>query len=151
MSASIELRSARAGEAAALSALALRSKAHWGYPMDFLEAVRPELTLSDDELDGVTVAVVDDAVAGFARLRVDGDHGELEHLWVDEPWIGRGVGGRLLKAVLAEARTCGARVIGIDADPGAEPFYAHHGAVTVSRVPSGSIPGRRLPRMEIAL
>ena len=46
----MEIRPASAGEAAALSALALRSKAHWGYDAAFLDACRAELTLRDDEL-----------------------------------------------------------------------------------------------------
>lgn len=151
MSVSVELRRARAGEAAVLSALALRSKAHWGYPRQFLDAVREELTLAEEQLGDVTVAEADGRALGFALLRVEGDHAELDHMWVDEPWIGQGIGGRLLTAVLADARARGVRVIGIDADPGAEPFYARHGAVTVARVPSGSVSGRTLPRMEIVL
>ena len=40
------IRSARPEEAETLSALALRSKAYWGYPADFMEACREELTLT---------------------------------------------------------------------------------------------------------
>lgn len=149
MSTSVELRPARAGEAASLSALALRSKAHWGYSAEFLDAVREELTVTEEQLGDVTVAEADGRVLGFALLRVEGERAELDHLWVDEPWIGHGVGRTLLRAALADARARGARLVGLDADPGAEPFYAHHGAVTVERVPSGSIPGRTLPRMVI--
>jgi len=35
----------------------------------------------------------------------------------------------------------------LDADPDAEPFYLHHGARRIGEVPSGSIPGRMLPRL----
>lgn len=149
MSTSVDLRPARAGEAAALSELALRSKAHWGYSREFLDAVREELRITEEQLGDVTVAESAGRVVAFAMLRVEGDHAELEHLWVDEPWIGHGIGRTLLQAVLAAARVRGARVVGLDADPGAEAFYARHGAVTVERVPSGSIPGRTLPRMVI--
>lgn len=149
MSTSVDLRPARAGEAAALSELALRSKAHWGYSREFLDAVREELRITEEQLGDVTVAESAGRVVAFAMLRVEGDHAELEHLWVDEPWIGHGIGRTLLQAALADARVRGARVVGLDADPGAEAFYAHHGAVTVERVPSGSIPGRTLPRMVI--
>lgn len=150
MTDTISLRPARPGEGPALSALALRSKAHWGYPEDFLEAVRDELTLTEADLGEVTVAEREGEVAGFASLTVAGDRAELGHLFVDEPWIGYGVGGALLRHVRAAARARGVRVIEIDADPAAEPFYVHHGARTVGRVPSGSIPGRTLPHLEIA-
>jgi hypothetical protein len=39
----------------------------------------------------------------------------------------------------------------IDADPGAVPFYERMGAVPAGLVPSGSIPGRFLPRLVVAL
>ena len=39
----MRLRLARAGEAAALTALCLRSKAHWGYDADFMAKARARL------------------------------------------------------------------------------------------------------------
>nr|WP_211354784.1 hypothetical protein [Stackebrandtia albiflava] len=38
-----------------------------------------------------------------------------------------------------------------DADPGAEPFYRRMGAVRIGEAPSGSVPGRVLPRMTVRL
>ena len=37
----------------------------------------------------------------------------------------------------------------LNADPSAVPFYEHVGARIVGTSPSGSIPGRELPRMRI--
>ena len=42
------IRRARGREAAALSALAMRSKAHWGYDAAFMAACRAELTLTPE-------------------------------------------------------------------------------------------------------
>ena len=39
------VRAARAGEEAALTELAIRSKGHWGHDAAFLERARPELTV----------------------------------------------------------------------------------------------------------
>lgn len=44
-----------------------------------------------------------------------------------------------------------AGVLEVDADPNAEAIYAKLGFQTFSRSPSGSIPGRWLPRMRLAL
>jgi hypothetical protein len=41
--------------------------------------------------------------------------------------------------------------VGLDADPNAEPIYERFGSRRVGWSPSGSIPGRRLPRMERVL
>ena len=42
----MEIRPAHESEAERLSALALRSKAHWGYPADVLEGWRGDLSVS---------------------------------------------------------------------------------------------------------
>lgn len=52
---------------------------------------------------------------------------------------------------VAAARAAGARRMTIDTDPGAVPFYVRMGAGQARLVPSGSIPGRLVPRLEIAL
>ena len=81
----MRLRPALPGEAAGLSTLALRSKGHWGYDADFLEACRGELTLRDDELAvrRTLVAEVDGALAGFGTLEGAPPYGELGMLFVD--------------------------------------------------------------------
>lgn len=147
----VVLRPARREEASALSALALRSKGHWGYPAEQLEAFRAELTLDPDDLDGVVVASDGGRLLGYRRVIIDGPSAELDALFVDPPFIGSGVGARLLADALAAARVAGALSVGLDADPDAESFYRRHGARTVGRSPSGSIPGRTLPRMEFDL
>jgi len=145
------LRPGRPGDESVLSELALRSKGHWGYPPEFLEACRAELTVRPDQLVDVVVAEVDGTIAGFRLLVADGETAELDALFVDPPFIGSGIGGMLLAEVLATARARDVRLIGLDADPGAEAFYARYGARTTGVTPSGSIPGRELPRMEFDL
>lgn len=147
------LRPARPGEAAALSALALRSKGHWGYDAAFLEACRAELTLRDDELAArrTLVAELDGAVAGFGTLEGAPPYGELGMLFVDPGAIGRGLGGALLAALVTAARDEGFARLAIDADPYAEAFYLAHGALRVGEVVSGSVPGRVLPQLELEL
>lgn len=145
------LRPAHPGEGHLLSALALRSKGYWGYSAEFLESCREELAVSEDQLRDVTVAEVQGDVAGFSLLGLRGERGELHSLFVDLPWIGTGVGAALLRSALGGARAQGVREVGLDADPGAEAFYARFGAVTVGRSPSGSIPGRTLARMAFRL
>ncbi|WP_235939711.1 GNAT family N-acetyltransferase [Occultella kanbiaonis] len=150
----VRIRRAIPGEAAALSALALRSKAHWGYDDDFLEMCRAELTYTEAQTAawGLMVAVDDDDVPlGLYRIHGDPLAGELDALFVEPDRIGTGLGGTLLRHALDTAREAGFRTLGLDADPGAEAFYAHAGATTVGSTASGSIPGRRLPRMRFEL
>lgn len=145
------VRAARPGEAALLSALALRSKGHWGYDADFLAACREELTLTEDELGArrTRVAEVDGEVLGFSTLEGSPPVGELGMLFVEPAAIGRGVGRLLMGHLLDEAAAAGFTRLRIDADPSAEPFYLAAGAVRVGEVPSASVPGRVLPLLEL--
>lgn len=151
------LRPARLDELAALSDIAFRSKAHWGYDAAFMEACRAELTLSPADLDDATYHLAEHAGApiGFCGLggpeAPDGRVCELHSLFVAPEAMGRGAGKCLMLWALQEARRRGAQVLRIEADPFAEAFYTHMGAVCVGRVPSASIAGRSLPLMDYAL
>lgn len=144
---SVRVRPARPPEAAALSALAMRSKAHWGYDEEFLAACRTELTIAPEWCDGLRVEVAERGgrVAGFYRLASAPPAGELAALFVDEPDNGTGVGGLLFRAATDRARSLGYRSLVITSDPQAEGFYVRHGARRIGQGPSGSIPGRWLP------
>ncbi|MER7081216.1 Acetyltransferase (GNAT) family protein [Saccharopolyspora kobensis] len=143
------IRAAIPDEATALSDLALRSKAHWGYDEAFLEACRAELVLRPDDLaeQRATVAQVGDRVVGFYALAGRAPEGELTCLFIEPDHIGTGVGSRLWAHAVAAARALGLQRFTIDADPFAEGFYRKLGAVRVGVTPSESIPGRELPRL----
>ncbi|GAA1507124.1 GNAT family N-acetyltransferase [Nocardioides humi] len=148
------LRPARPGEAAALTELALRSKGHWGYDDGFLEACRDELTMRDDELAArrtVVAELPDGRIAGFRTLEGEPPTGVLGMMFVDPDLIGHGVGRALVTHLVEEARAAGFTLLTIDADPNAEAFYRAAGAVRVGATPSGSIPGRVLPLLELRL
>jgi GNAT superfamily N-acetyltransferase len=149
----VTLRPAVPAEAGALSRLALRSKGHWGYDEQFLTACRAELTVRPEQCDGVhaVVAAAGTALLGFYRLAGEAPVGELADLFVDPDAIGSGVGATLWAHAVDRARAMGMSRLVIDADPNAEGFYAHMGARQVGTVPSGSIAGRYLPRLELAL
>jgi len=149
----VEIRTACPGEAAILSGLALRSKGYWGYSESFLEKCRNELTYTPEQCGSgdVFVADRDGDVLGFSAIDGTPPAGELLALFVDIGAMGRGVGGELLRHALMVARDRGFRSLTLDADPGAEPFYLRHGAVRIGEAPSGSIPGRVLPRLRLDL
>jgi len=157
---SFGLRDATADDLPALSALALRSKGHWGYDEAFLEACRAELTITSERLDAEEIVVAEPLQAdgrsgpqpvGFFALRVEPPGSEVMDLFVDPPWIGRGVGTLLWSALVATAERCGARWIDVEADPHAVDWYAHRGARRTGWAPSGSIAGRRLPTLRLDL
>jgi N-acetylglutamate synthase-like GNAT family acetyltransferase len=147
----VALRPARPGEAAALSALALRSKAHWGYDEAFLERCRAELTVSEQDLARLLTVVAerDGRVVGFAAVAVQRSEPELDLLFVEPDAIGTGAGGALLRAACAAAQERGIDALVVVSDPNAEGFYRAHGAVLVGERPGAGV-GRMLPVLRIA-
>ncbi|SDN40243.1 GNAT family N-acetyltransferase [Allokutzneria albata] len=149
----ITLRPARADEAGALSALAQRSKAHWGYDAEFMAAVRAELTYTGERLSEslFVVAEREGEVLGFFSLDGTGPRGELGNLWVDPPHIGTGIGRLLWTDAVRTARNMGWTELVLDAEPYAEGFYFAMGAREIGVVTSGSLPGRTLRQLMFPL
>ncbi len=147
------VRPARPGEASGLSQLALRSKAYWGYDAEFLDRCRGELEVRSEQLAALRADVLEreGSILGFFTLAGDPPEGELIHLYVDPAAIGAGVGAMLFRAASEIARREGFRRLLIHSDPNAVPFYMRQGARQVGEVPSGSIPGRLLPLLELDL
>lgn len=151
--AGLRIRPARPDEASELSALALRSKAYWGYDRAFLERCRDELTLRPDQVATLRTAVAELAgrVVGFVTIEGDPPAGEIGSLFVEPDVIGSGAGRALWDHAVGVARAAGFARLLIAADPGAEGFYLRMGALRRGEVPSGSVPGRVLPRLEYDL
>ena len=88
------IRRAESAEAAFLSALAFRSKAHWGYDQAFLDACVAPLTITGDRIETspVYVGAVGSQVVGFYGLGALDDEADLAFLFVEPATTGRGYG-----------------------------------------------------------
>jgi GNAT superfamily N-acetyltransferase len=152
----ITIRPARPDEAGALSALCLRSKAHWGYGDEFMARSRDSLTISPAFIatGRVFVAQADDGrllgVASVAPLAEKGAY-DLVHLFVEPSAMIKGVGKLLFEAATNKARADGARRLVIQSDPHAAGFYRRLGARDAGEAPSESIPDRMLPMLHFQL
>jgi GNAT superfamily N-acetyltransferase len=150
------IRPAAPAEGAVLSGLAMRSKAHWGYPAELMEACRAELTYSPEQIGRseipFAVAESQGAVIGFYALeRRSESECELEALFVERGWIGRGIGRALLDHAKRVAAERGGTSLIIQGDPNADAFYRAAGGLPTGTRESGSIPGRVLPTYAIVL
>ena len=72
-------------------------------------------------------------------------------LFVEPSALRSGVGKALLVWATDVAKELGATRLIIDADPDAAPFYRRMGAYDVGQAPSGSAPGRVLPKLVMNL
>ena len=152
----VAVRPAEPADCAVLSALAMRSKAHWGYDATFLTACTPALAVTPDLLAAGPVLVATHPPAGepvgFVAVDLAGADGpEVTHLFVDPPAIGTGVGRCLWEQAVAAALVAGAPALVIEADPNAEAFYLRLGAQPIGHRPSSVIPDRLLPLLRLVL
>jgi len=159
MNSPLSFRRASASDAKALSSLAMRSKALWGYDEAFMDLCVEELTVTPDMIASreVWIAASDAEAAspiGFYTLILpdqpseQADLGELFLFFAEPAAKGTGVGGKMWRHMEAQLLAHDLKGVAFDADPFAEGFYQHMGAKIVGRSPSGSIPGRTLARME---
>lgn len=149
----VTIRRARPEDAAALSVIAWRSKASLGYEAELLALWAPQLSVSAEYIAGnhVLCACLDDEPVGFAAAaKLRKGTFELEHLWIRPDHARRGLGRRLLEALIAELRSNGADSLRIVSDPHAEGFYTRMGAHRTGFV--DSVPkGRVLPELLLDL
>ncbi|MEL7093148.1 MAG: GNAT family N-acetyltransferase [Pseudomonadota bacterium] len=145
----LTLRPADLSDLDPLTHLCIAAKAHWGYDADFMDRCRDELTVraADLEADDMVVAVKNSETAGFAQLSHTGTIAHLERLYIHPAFMGCGIGRRLFDWARTTARDLGAQGMVIEADPHAAGFYHRMGCTDAGTVPSGSIPGRVLPRL----
>ena len=146
------IRQARPDECGALTELAMRSKAHWGYDAAFMANVRADLEVIPEKfMPGFHVYILetDSEVIGFYSLRpVDDETVTLEDLFIEPKYIGSGYGKQLWDHSLLVAQSLEFRRLTLISDPYAEPFYASRGAVRIGETESNALAGRMLPLME---
>lgn len=143
-------RKAGPDDAEALSSLAFRAKASWGYDIEFMKRCRDELTYSGDDIDAprfrFQVCEFKDEIVGFYALEMlSKKEGELEGLFVKPEYLRKGIGKLLIERLREEAMLLGIGTVTIQGDPNAEDFYLAIGARPAGYRESASIPGRFLP------
>jgi GNAT superfamily N-acetyltransferase len=150
------VRAARASEALSLTALCVRSKAHWGYDEEFMQLSSRSLTVTPELIATGRVLIAENGtgvalgVAAVAPMEEPESY-DLDRLFVDPAALGAGVGRALFLAIARLARGEGAKRLVILADPNASAFYERMGAVRIGDAPSDSVPGRTLPLFELNL
>jgi len=150
------IRKAVPSDASALSKLAFRSKAYWGYDIDFMKRCRNELTYEARQIESTQYQfyVCENAgkPVGFYALQfLDNRVAELDALFVEKKFIGQGIGTVLVEHAKEVASQSNVVMIVIQGDPNAEEFYLSVGAVPAGYRESVSIPGRYLPVFNLSV
>jgi len=146
----ITIRYARKGEAQAITDLKMTSKASNGYSQEFMDACRAELTVTEQDIDVYEIWIAErlEKIVGMLDVRFENNRGVLEALFIDPNIKGAGIGRKLFEKCEQRCREERVSVIDVDSDPEAQAFYEKMGMVKTCEIPSGSIAGRFLPRLE---
>jgi GNAT superfamily N-acetyltransferase len=140
-------------EALLLTAIAFRSKAHWGYDRSFMEQCRNDLTILRDNIANnlVFVIEVNADIVGFYELRGKVPEANLYWLFMDPKVIGSGYGKRLWLHAVEICKSLGFEYMMIKSDQYAEGFYVRMGAERIGKLPSTAIPGLMFPLLRYQL
>jgi GNAT superfamily N-acetyltransferase len=132
-----------------LSSIALEAKAYWGYPQEWLELWKPDITISPEMIEAHDCfkVVSGNTIIGFTLIMAEKGGFEIEHCWILPKYIGKGYGGKLLRYALSQPQYQ-RKHFGVLADPNAEAFYEKFGFKKIKDVP-GKPEGRTLPWMEM--
>jgi GNAT superfamily N-acetyltransferase len=142
----MEIAKARPEDSRVLTNIAFESKRHWGYPDEYFEVWKAELTITPEYIikNEVFVALSAGEIAGFYSLLESGGETWLDHMFLKPAFIGKGMGTMLIRHMISVLGVRGIGKVRIYADPHAEGFYRKMGAELEKRVES-SIKGRELP------
>jgi GNAT superfamily N-acetyltransferase len=113
-------------------------------------ATHPEsMVLADDGVREQRTRVAVDSsgsIVGFASYLVSGNVAELEDLFVDPPWMRRGIGRALVVDIASLAREQSFETLEVTANPHAMAFYEHMGFVVDHVVDTEFYPAPRMHR-----
>jgi GNAT superfamily N-acetyltransferase len=151
------IRPGKKEEAQILTELSFESKGYWGYPKEYFEIWKPELTITPDyiEKNDVLVFESDGAIVGYySIIELENDmvvsgtkivKGHwLEHMFIAPKYIGRGIGTIMFDHLRKRCEIKGIRKLGILSDPNARGFYEKMGCDYQGEFPS-TIAGRTTP------
>jgi GNAT superfamily N-acetyltransferase len=150
------VRLARPEEAAALTALCIRSKAHWGYDSEFMRQSGIALTITPSMIEEGRVLVAEDrhadliGVAAIEKMEGEGKF-DLARLFVRPFALRAGIGRTLFEAAVRLVEIEGGTCLSILSDPFAEAFYIRLGAVPIAEAPSDAVQGRLLPLLKYVI
>ena len=148
----VQIRRAKPEEAAVLTEIAHAAKRHWGYPENWIQHWRADLTITPEFVaqNEMYVAMNGEEIVGCCAIVFSESVTELEHMWIRPEHIGTGVGRALFLHVKERAARLNIPALEISSDPNAEGFYERMGAKRIGEVRS-ELEGkpRVLPRMTV--
>ena len=145
------IKEASPEDASLFSDIAWQSKKYWGYPFEWMELWKKELTVSPDMIrkSHSYKALLDGRTVGYAIITDNGNMYEVDHCFVLPQFIGKGCGCTLLEFILSQPIYFNTK-FQLIADPNAVGFYEMFGFKTIGQIESQPR-GRTLPLMQLVI
>lgn len=155
------IRPATKSDAPTLTVLSFESKRHWGYPQEYFETWKNELTITSEYIHKNDVFVCEEKSktlgyysiveltndVEFAGIIIEKGYW-LEHMFILPVYFGRGIGTSLFAHLRKRCEMRGFAELKILADPHSIGFYLKMGCKYQREYPS-SIPGRTTPLLSL--
>ncbi len=138
-----------------MTRLCLASKQSLGYDDAFMAMCVDELSVTPDKLLANEFWAYDEGETmwGFVCLahNAPSSDAEIKSFFIDATRRGSGIGLKLWEKILQRCAALNITKLHLDSEPLSASFYEKLGFKTIGEVPSGSIPNRVLPLMELIL
>ncbi|MCR6104862.1 GNAT family N-acetyltransferase [Salipaludibacillus agaradhaerens] len=143
------IRKAKPEDSDKLSHLAYKSKSYWGYSQDFLKKCKDDLAVTGEYIEQNPVYLIekDYKIIGFYSFALKNK--QLEALFIDPDYIGKGIGKLLWFDLLDKAKELNLKEFTLESEPYAEGFYLKMGANKIGYTSSTVFPNRNLPLMKV--
>ncbi|MGB6082764.1 GNAT family N-acetyltransferase [Moheibacter sp.] len=119
-----------------LSAVAVRSKRHWGYSKEAMELWNQNLTITEDFLNSHTVikATLEDEIVGFFALEEIQPVTRIAQYWIDTPYMRKGYGTVMYNYLRDYLKKRNVEKVTLVLDPNGMSFFERKGAKILERI-----------------
>ncbi len=119
-----------------LSAVAIRSKRHWGYSKEAMELWNQNLTITEDFIQTHTVikATLEDEIVGFFALEEIKPTTRIAQYWIDTPYMRKGYGSVMYDYLKNYLKSKNVEKVTLVMDPNGLAFFERKGAKILSKI-----------------
>lgn len=119
-----------------LSAVAIRSKRHWGYSKEAMELWNQNLTITEDFIQTHTVikATLEDEIVGFFALEEIKPTTRIAQYWIDTPYMRKGYGSVMYDYLRNYLKSKNVEKVTLVMDPNGLAFFERKGAKILSKI-----------------
>jgi len=133
----MNIEKANKTDAKQLTELTIRSKSHWNYCKQQIEAWRNDLTVTSDyliEKEVYKLTKQSTLIGYYSFFKISNKEVKLDNLFIEPRFIGEGFGAILMKDFLQRCKDLNFERVVLDSDPNAESFYQQIGFKRIGKL-----------------